>query len=62
MVIESKDDMKARIGFSPDIADALCLTFDRRLQWQTQRVTLWDEIKQHNDQNDYDPLGRRANA
>ena len=25
--IESKDDMKERLGFSPDIGDALCLTF-----------------------------------
>ena len=27
IVIESKDKMKERIGFSPDIGDALCLTF-----------------------------------
>ena len=25
--VESKDDMKERLGYSPDIADALCMTF-----------------------------------
>ncbi len=27
IVIESKDDMKERLGFSPDLGDALCCTF-----------------------------------
>ncbi len=25
--LESKDQIKSRLGFSPDLADALCLTF-----------------------------------
>ncbi|MFH2076066.1 MAG: hypothetical protein ABIJ57_12095, partial [Pseudomonadota bacterium] len=29
--IESKDDMKKRMGFSPDIGDALCLTFTHKI-------------------------------
>ncbi len=29
--IESKDDMKKRLGFSPDLGDALCLTFSPRI-------------------------------
>jgi hypothetical protein len=27
LVVESKDDMKRRLGHSPDLADALCVTF-----------------------------------
>ncbi len=27
MVLESKDDIKERLGFSPDLADSLCLSF-----------------------------------
>ncbi len=30
--IESKDDMKKRLGFSPDIGDALCLTFTHKIR------------------------------
>lgn len=28
--VERKDDMKKRLGFSPDIGDALCLTFSKK--------------------------------
>jgi phage terminase large subunit len=30
--IESKDDMKERLGFSPDLGDALCCTFSKKLE------------------------------
>lgn len=60
VIIEPKDQMKERMGFSPDIADALCLTFDRRLVWQAERPSIWDEVRQLRNDDDYDPLYRRT--
>jgi hypothetical protein len=48
--IEGKDDMKERLGFSPDIGDALCLTFaaegryrrDQRPQQRGNVISNWD--------------------
>jgi hypothetical protein len=48
--IEGKDDMKERLGFSPDIGDALCLTFaaegryrrDQRPQQRGGVISNWD--------------------
>jgi hypothetical protein len=36
--IESKDKMKERLGFSPDIGDALCCTFDPRIELKLRSV------------------------
>jgi len=38
--IESKDDMKKRLGFSPDIGDALCLTFANRVSMRVGKVVV----------------------
>jgi len=35
--IESKDEMKKRLGFSPDIGDALCLTFTPKIQLRAHK-------------------------
>lgn len=37
--IESKDDMKKRLGFSPDIGDALCLTFTHKIRYKAMQET-----------------------
>ena len=36
--IETKDDMKKRLGFSPDIGDALCLTFTHKIRMKAQQT------------------------
>lgn len=36
--IESKDDMKTRLGFSPDLGDALCCTFDQGVNYKVRPV------------------------
>ena len=36
--IESKDEMKERLGFSPDLGDALCCTFATRIQYKIPSV------------------------
>jgi hypothetical protein len=36
--IESKKDMKERLGFSPDVGDALCLTFTHKIRNKAQQV------------------------
>lgn len=36
--VESKDDMKKRLGFSPDIADALMVTFYQPVVYRTGRI------------------------
>lgn len=67
--LESKDQVKARLGFSPDKADALCLTF--ALAEQPAAMTLpggipfpsargvkaeYDPFAETKTQSDYDPL------
>jgi hypothetical protein len=53
IVAESKDSMKERLGFSPDLGDAFCLTFAngldraRRVDYQNQERAIMD----------FDPLG-----
>lgn len=37
--IESKEDMKKRLGYSPDIGDALCLTFTHKIRNKAQEVS-----------------------
>ncbi len=36
--IESKEDMKKRLGYSPDIGDALCLTFTHKIRYKAQQT------------------------
>lgn len=55
--LESKDQIKARLGFSPDRADALCLTFAHPDVATTVEQTLYrpkNLIK-----SDYDPLDEK---
>ena len=55
MLLESKKDMKKRIGFSPDIGDSLALTFANpvRSDYSTVVKTVRSRIQQ------YDPLNYR---
>jgi hypothetical protein len=53
IVAESKDSMKERLGFSPDLGDAFCLTFTNGLD----RVRRADHQNQERAIMDYDPLG-----
>lgn len=50
--VEGKDDMKKRLGYSPDIGDALCLTFTHRIRMAANKAVgsrgrvgmkAWDE-------------------
>jgi hypothetical protein len=56
MMIEDKDQLKQRIGFSPDHADALALTFAQPVS--KQRPVIGAGRKQH--QYEYDPYAGRA--
>jgi hypothetical protein len=40
LVVESKDDMRKRLGHSPDLADGLCCTFAASRPWAGQVVIL----------------------
>lgn len=66
--LESKDDIRARLGLSPDLADALALTFfrpvgDPRPAWQEASLTRFDPFRDEQlDQpavttHDWNPLG-----
>jgi hypothetical protein len=58
--IESKDDMKKRLGFSPDIGDALCCTFHPDVEYKLQAVDRSPfgmvEHLAEKPEEDYDPL------
>ena len=54
IIIESKDAMKERLGFSPDLGDAFCLTFTHGLE----RAKARGYVKQERAVMDYDPFGR----
>ena len=41
LLLESKDHIKARLGFSPDLADAAALTFAVDLSTATVSVDSW---------------------
>jgi hypothetical protein len=61
LVLESKPDLKARLGVSPDWADALYLTFAQMVPSLQQARGLKDsspQAREHltNRQGDYDPL------
>jgi len=46
--IEPKDDMKERLGFSPDLGDALCCTFSKKLEMaipQHKRQPFYNEVR-----------------
>ena len=60
--IESKKDMKVRLGFSPDVGDALCLTFTHKIRnkamQETQRqqevaIGSWGKTHQPRDDGHY---------
>lgn len=55
--IESKEDMKERLGFSPDYGDALCCTFARGIEMKVNaydRILMGSVRKQ--SESTYDPL------
>jgi hypothetical protein len=56
--IEAKDQVKKRLGRSPDLADALALTF--ALPDTPKRDRLMDQLRAGNRQSsaDYDPYAR----
>lgn len=58
-LIEPKDQIKARLGFSPDMADALALTFalpDQPAQPKIHHAA--QEFETTREQTEYDPLER----
>lgn len=60
LILEPKDDVKERLGHSPDHMDALALTFALPVEkqnntWNTSRATIG------NNTYDYDPLGKKYN-
>ena len=52
--VEPKDQIKERLGFSPDIADALCLTF--ALPEMQSNMAFGVPIQRENVKVDYDPF------
>jgi phage terminase large subunit len=60
-LLESKDQIKARLGFSPDLADALCLTFclPEMPSSHHELFGVLPSLKKH--QSDYDPFDERRN-
>lgn len=59
--IESKDDMKKRLGYSPDVGDALCMTFTHKIRnkasevtHRRQEVAIGGWMKQNQDRDHYD--------
>jgi hypothetical protein len=59
LIIESKDDIKARLGFSPDKADAFVLTFaepEAQTMAMDQYGLMNRMIEQKKDNKDYDPF------
>lgn len=53
--VEPKEQIKERLGFSPDIADALCLTF--ALPEMQSSVAYGQQIQRPRVNVDYDPFG-----
>jgi hypothetical protein len=43
--VEKKDEMKKRIGHSPDIGDALCLTFTKKITLQAPEYSKGKEVR-----------------
>lgn len=57
--VEEKDQIKKRLGFSPDYADALALTFSHPDAPSSDSLQARvDEIKKHKTTHDYDPIKR----
>lgn len=57
--VEDKDQIKKRLGFSPDLADALALTFAHPDQPATDSLEgIIRNSKQQKAESDYDPLKR----
>ena len=58
IVIESKDDMKERLGFSPDLGDALCCTFAPGIESKISQVekSVFGGVPGIVTKNDYNPL------
>lgn len=55
LIIESKDQIKSRLGFSPDVADALALTFafETKLKQNINNVLPTDLVSSH--KKEYNP-------
>ena len=53
-ILESKDQIKDRLGYSPDHADALALTF--ALPDQPSKNSVMRSLKPDGVKHDYDPL------
>lgn len=56
MRLESKDDIKARMGFSPDLADALALTFAARVAPRLRGLAAQFHGQSATATRDYDPF------
>jgi hypothetical protein len=56
LILEPKDDVKDRIGRSPDIADALALTFAAPIAMPQSELGLLPNRRGGRRPGDYDPL------
>lgn len=56
MIIEPKEDIKAKLGFSPDHMDALCLTFAYPVEVVEKEIP---GVMKNLHQYEYNPLDRR---
>lgn len=56
MLIEPKEDVKAKLGYSPDHMDALCLTFALPVEKQQREYFFGNPV--NTNQYEYDPLAR----
>lgn len=56
LLLEPKEDIKLKIGYSPDHMDALCLTFALPITIQPRSV--WGTAQQGRHQIEYNPLSR----
>lgn len=57
-LLEPKDNIKKRLGFSPDMADALCLTFALK-EMPSMKLARNQYFSSGKAKIDYDPLGDR---
>lgn len=58
IIVEPKDDVKARLGRSPDKADALCLTFADNVMPAERSPYPFLQRPQGRAETDYDPMSR----
>jgi hypothetical protein len=56
IVVETKDEMKARLGFSPDYGDALCCTFAPGIEMRVRPIDRQPYGRAKEEERPYNPL------